>query len=167
MTASNTSVAVRKGLSALMAAVAILAAACTSDEPADTTTTTVVAGTGETTTTTADTSNDPLVFGNGTIPDTVPEGFPIPEEGQVGATMIDRVNGVTEMIVIYPAHIEDVVDYFETNLPATGYTVESSDGTEGRWVVAFSGPASGEVHIENAGSGVTQGLVRFTGQLEG
>lgn len=121
----------------------------------------------ETTTTTADTSNDALVFGNGTIPDSVPEGFPIPEEGSVGATMIDRVNGITELVVIYPAHFEDVVSYFEANLPATGYTIDNSEGTEARWTFAFSGEASGEVFVETAGSGVTQGLIRFTDQLEG
>ena len=167
MTAPTTSSTVRRVMIALVAAVALLAAACTSDDPAETTTTTVASAIEDPTTTTADTSNDPLVFGNGTVPDTVPEGFPIPEEARVGATMIDRVNGVTELVVVYPAQIEDVVDYFETNLPATGYTVDSSEGTDGRWTITFSGPATGEVLLDNAGSGVTQGLIRFTGQDSG
>ena len=165
MIRSNQSPAVRRVLVGLVAALAVLAAACTSDEPVETTTTTTMVD--EATTTTVDTSNDPLVFGNGVVPDTVPVGFPIPEEGSVGATMVDRVNGVTELVVIYPAQLEDVIDYFEANLPATGYTIDSADGTAAQWTIAFSGNATGEVFVETAGSGVTQGLIRFTGQVEG
>ena len=165
MIRSTTPSIVRRTLIAVVAAVAVLGAACTADDPVETTTTTAVEA--DTTTTTADTSNDPLVFGNGEIPETVPEGFPIPEEGRVGATMIDRVNGVTELVVVYPAQFEDVIDYFETNIPATGYAIDSSEGTQARWTISFSGPASGEVFVETAGSGVTQGLIRFTGQADG
>ena len=165
MTSLNSTSAARRALIALLLVLAVAVAACSPSELSETTTT--AGPDAETTTTTVDTSNDDLVFGNGSLPDTVPAGFPIPDEGTVGATMIDRVNGVTEFVIIFPAAFEDVVDYFETNLPATGFAIDNADGTEGRWVIAFSGDATGEVFLETAGSGLTQGLVRFSDQLEG
>ena len=107
--------------------------------------------------------DDPVVFGRGELPATVPSGFPIPAEAVVGTTMIDRINDVTEVALTYPTTVVAVVDYFETNLVAVGYSVDESAGTDGDWTITFShsdGP-SGTIRVVTAGSGVSQGAIRF------
>lgn len=145
---------------AVVAIVAMIAlSACDSSDSASTTTvapettTTVVSG-GD---------DDPVVFGRGELPATVPSGFPIPAEAVVGTTMVDRINDVTEISMTYPATVVAVVDYFETNLVAVGYSVDESAGTDGDWMITFSrtdGPA-GTIRVVTAGSGVSQGAIRF------
>ena len=144
---------------AVLAIVGTMAlSACDSSDSGTTTvapetTTTVVSG-GE---------EDPVVFGRGELPGTVPSGFPIPAEAVVGTTMIDRINDVTEISMTYPATVVAVVDYFETNLVAVGYSVEESAGSDGDWTITFShsdGPG-GTIRLVTAGSGVSQGAIRF------
>lgn len=113
-------------------------------------------------------SDEPLVFGSGSIPGTVPDGFPIPSEARVGSTMVDRTRGVTEVIIVYPANISEVVEYFETNLTAVGYTVDESSGTETRWVIEFSSDGlDGDIVIEAPGGGVSQGTIRLVQPVSG
>jgi len=144
---------------AVLAIVGTMAlSACDSSDSGTTTvapetTTTVVSG-GE---------EDPVVFGRGELPGTVPSGFPIPAEAVVGTTMIDRINDVTEISMTYPATVVAVVDYFETNLVAVGYSVDESAGSDGDWTITFShsdGPG-GTIRLVTAGSGVSQGAIRF------
>ncbi len=107
--------------------------------------------------------DDPVVFGRGELPATVPSGFPIPAEAVVGTTMIDRINDVTEISLTYPTTVVAVVDYFEANLVAVGYSVDESAGTDGDWTITFShsdGPG-GTIRVVTAGSGVSQGAIRF------
>ena len=88
---------------------------------------------------------------------------PIPAEAVVGSTMIDRINDVTEVSLTYPTTVVAVVDYFETNLVAVGYSVDESAGTDGDWTITFShsdGPG-GTIRVVTAGSGVSQGAIRF------
>ena len=107
--------------------------------------------------------DDPVVFGRGELPATVPSGFPIPAEAVVGTTMIDRINDVTEVALTYPTTVVAVVDYFEANLVAVGYSVDESAGSDGDWTITFShsdGPG-GTIRVVTAGSGVSQGAIRF------
>lgn len=120
------------------------------------------------TSTPGEASDEPLVFGSGSIPATVPDGFPIPSEARVGSTMVDRTRGVTEVIIVYPANISEVVEYFETNLTAVGYTVDESSGTETRWVIEFSSDGlDGDIVIEASGGGVSQGTIRLVQPVSG
>lgn len=146
-------------------ALALLVAACNGSS-GDTTTTTIDAAT--TTSTTTDTSGQDLVFAEGEVPETVPDGFPIPDQAVIGSTMIDRTRGVTEMVAVYPANVTEVVDFFETNLPALGYVIDSSSGTDANWTIVFAdGDLDGEIVLVVGGSGLTQGTVRIVTPLSG
>jgi hypothetical protein len=113
----------RNILIAMVAAVALLGAACTSSAEETTTTTTIPAEIPD------------LEFGKGEVPFTVPAGFPIPDTAVIGTTMIDGVNGRTEMIVSFPSPMADVVSFYETNLPATGFEITDSQGIQTRWEI--------------------------------
>lgn len=150
-------------LAALIAVLALVVAACTgsSDDTTDGTTTDDTATT--TTAVGADPDSDePLVFGSGTMPATVPDDFPFPEQAVIGTTMIDRTRDVTEVIATYPADVVDVVAFFETNLEGVGYAVVESTGTDGAWDITFEkGDVSGTLSLETAGSGLSQGTIRI------
>ena len=146
-----------------LAVLAIVATiALTACDSSDSATSTTVAP--DTTTTVASGGDDePVVFGRGELPATVPSEFPIPAEAVVGTTMVDRINDVTEISMTYPTTVVAVVDYFETNLVAVGYSVDESTGTDGDWMITFSradGPG-GTIRVVTAGSGVSQGAIRF------
>lgn len=130
----------------IVAVVAIVAAAC-----------------GGSSAETTSTAGSEVVLGRGSIPQTVPESFPIPEEGVVGATLIDPARGITEMILTFPADTPAVVDYYEQNLPPHGYTIASSDGSETEWRIEFSDDAvDGVMSVQTGGSGVAAAAVQFT-----
>ncbi len=120
-------------------------------------------GSSEDTATTADASASGVVFGRGSVPETVPDSFPIPAEAVIGATLIDTNRGLTEMIITFPASVEAVVMYYEDNLPIGGYEITSSDGTDGEWAMEFNGEGiDGEIRIKAGGSGVASATVRLT-----
>lgn len=136
---------------------ALVLAACTSTEPAATTTTTQAI-----TTTTADPDAD-LVFGDGILPDTVPQSFPIPSQAVVGATMIDRTRSLTEFVLTLPANVDAAVQFFEQNLPALGYEITSSAGSDGKWEMEFSGDGiEGTINLSTGGAGLAFGSISFT-----
>ena len=130
--------------------VALFAAGC-SDSSTDTTT----AGD-------ADTAAG-VVFGRGSVPDTVPDSFPIPDEAVIGATLVDTNRGLTEMVVTFPAAVQAVVTYYEENLPPNGYEITRSDGSDADWVIAFNGEGvDGLLRIRTGGSGLSSGTVQLT-----
>jgi hypothetical protein len=104
-----------------------------------------------------------VMFSRGSVPETVPESFPIPEEAVVGATLVDPDRNVTEMILTFPADTAAVVDYYEQNLPPLGFTILSSDGSETVWRIVFSdSDADGEMGVQAAGSGIAAATVQFS-----
>jgi hypothetical protein len=120
-------------------------------------------GSSEDTTATADADASGVVFGRGSVPDTVPDSFPIPDEAVIGATLIDTNRGLTEMIITFPASVEAVVTFYEDNLPLGGYEITSSDGTDGDWAMEFNGEGiDGVIRIKVGGSGVSSATVRLT-----
>ena len=128
-----------RSLLVVVVAFSLLAAACSDDAPTG------------------------VVFDEGEVPETVPDGFPVPEEGRIGTTLVDYDRGVTEMVLIVPAEVAVVVAYFETNLPSAGYTIESSDGDLAQWNMTFSdNDVDGLVELQAGGTGITQTVVRFT-----
>lgn len=143
----------RKMLIAIIAAVAVFGAACTSDavDP----TTTVPA-------TTIPAEIPDLEFGSGDVPFTVPAGFPVPESAVVGSTMIDGVNGRTEMNINFPATVEEVVDFYEINLPARGFVVILSKGTETEWSITHDKDGTeGVIRLILQGSNLSAGTFSF------
>ncbi|MEA3510151.1 MAG: hypothetical protein U9R51_01830 [Actinomycetota bacterium] len=118
---------------------------------------------GETATTNTDANASVVVFGRGTVPEVVPDSFPIPDEAVIGATMVDPNRGLTEMIITLPASVDAVVTYYEDNLPLSGYEITSSDGSDGEWATDFNGEGvDGEIRIKAGGSGVSTATVRLT-----
>lgn len=115
------------------------------------------------TTTDADTNASAVVFGRGTVPEVVPDSFPIPDEAVIGATMVDTNRSLTEMVITLPASVAAVVTYYEDNLPLSGYEITNSDGTDGEWAMEFNGEGvDGEIRITVGGSGVSAATVRLT-----
>lgn len=104
-----------------------------------------------------------VVFDRGSVPETVPDSFPIPDEAVVGATLVDANRGVTEMVLTFPADTGAVVTYYEENLPSRGYTIAKSDGSGSEWRIDFSGEdVDGMMGVQAGGSGVAAATVQFT-----
>lgn len=152
---------------AVVAVLALILAACsgesTDTEASDATTTTIVTESG-----TSGGEAGELEFGRGQLPETVPADFPIPDEAVIGATMVDRTRDLTQVITTYPANVPAVVEFYEINLPALGYAIDASSGTDASWTIEFSSEAStGEIVLEVGGSGLTQGSLSIVTPIPG
>ena len=154
-------------LIAIVAVIAVLLGACSGEsstsEPREAAPTTTLVESSAS----QDTDQD-LVFGRGQLPDTVPAGFPIPDQAVIGSTMVDRTRDLTEIIVTYPAEVPEVVQFFESNLPALGYSIDMSSGTDARWVIEFSSDGStGELILSVGGVGTTQSTLSIITPVTG
>ena len=143
----------RRTLFALVAVIAIAAAACSgasqeiSSAVADTSTTVALPD---------------LEFGRGVMPVSVPDTWPMPEQAVIGATMIDGVNGRTEVVATFPATVDEVVSYYTTNLPIVGFDITKSEGSDGDWTLEFSGNGvTGMANFKIFGSSATAGALEF------
>ncbi|MDX1691899.1 MAG: hypothetical protein R3290_12850 [Acidimicrobiia bacterium] len=125
-------------LSVLMAVVlAVSLAACGDDEPAE-----------------------PVEFGEGEIPRTMPDSIPVPDGAIIGATLIDRVNNRTEMTVRTRFEFEDLVRFYAFELVSRGFLLDETAGDAQRWVIDFSdGDLRGQVVIAPGGTGTSQAVV--------
>ena len=142
-------------LAILMISLALLSAGCSSS-------TTINTGTEAPARTTVDPAAS-VVFGSGSVPETIPTGFPIPEGAVIGSTLIDRNRELTEMMVRVSADIEALTSFYDTNLPGRGFTVDSSAKEGAGWKLEFSSPAgAGAVEITNEGQGLARAFVTFT-----
>ena len=141
-------------LIAIIAVVALVAAACSGSASGDSTD-----DAAETTTTV---ELPDLEFGRGVMPVSVPEAWPMPDQAVIGATMIDGVNGRTEVVATFPATVVETVAYYTTNLPIVGFEVTTSEGTDGQWSLEFTGQGvTGGATFKAVGSGVTAGTLEF------
>lgn len=97
---------------------------------------------------------EPIEIGDGTLPSTMPRDFPIPPDGVIGATLIDRVNHRTEVTVTMQQEMVPVVQYFQVGLVNAGYVVNRSEGDRSRWTIEFAkGELLGSIDI-NYNTGV-------------
>jgi hypothetical protein len=101
-----------------LVALTFVVAACGDDEPSGTT--------------------ESIVFGEGELPDSVPDDFPIPIGSQVGSTLVDKVNNRTEFTLTIRSDPTSAVQFFQVGLVNEGYVVESSDGNQALWELTFS-----------------------------
>lgn len=144
----------RNILISIVAAVAVFGAACTGTAAETTTTTTPSA--------TIPAEIPDLEFGSGSVPFTVPADFPLPDSAVVGSTMIDGVNGRSEMNVNFPASVGEVVEYYETNLPVLGFEVTDSKGTEFEWEITHTKDGvSGTIHFAFVAASITSSTFSF------
>jgi len=119
----------------------------------------VVAACGDDTVTTD--AGQEVIFGEGEIPATVPDGFPVPASGVIGSTMIDRINHKTEFSVQMAAGSTPVAQFFEVELVNRGYVVTSSMAlSESVWQIQFIlGELAGVVSITSVTTALSQVIV--------
>ena len=146
-----------------VAALAVVASACSGNtvttvvEPSVTSSSTTAGPT-----TTAD-PNESVVFGSGSIPETMPQEFPFPEQAVIGSTLIDRNRNVTEVIFRVPAGVGALAAFYESNLPNRNFTIDSSAGGDTKWDFTFSGNAvTGTIVINLGSQDVSEAVVRVT-----
>jgi len=108
-----------------------------------------------------DDAGDPVVFGEGEIPASVPDDLPVPPGAVVGSTMVDRVNHRTEFALTLAQEADAVVQYYTVNLVSSGFVVDSSAGDPlGTWRIEFSrGEVRGDIVIQPGGSGLAAVVV--------
>lgn len=87
-----------------------------------------------------------VVFGEGEIPSTVPDDFPIPGNAVVGTTLVDKINNNTEFRLTMRSDPTSVVQFFQIELVNAGYVVGSSEGNQTEWTMEFSkGALTGDI----------------------
>lgn len=128
-------------------AVAILGVGC-SDETSTTTTTDSVAV-------------DDVVFGQGSLPETIPESFPLPAGSAIGSTMVIK-DGLTEVVIRVSAAQGVTAEFFNQSLPGEGFTVDRSEADGKTWAIEFSDDvAKGTLDITEPQEGISQAVLRF------
>ncbi len=108
-----------------------------------------------------DDDGEPVTFGEGEVPSTFPDDFPIPPGAVIGTTLVDRVNHRSEFALAVPQAVQEVIQFFLVELVNEGYVVDSSEGTTALWTITFSdGDLVGEVSMQPQSSGAaTQAVV--------
>jgi hypothetical protein len=108
-----------------------------------------------------DDAGEPIVFGEGEIPASVPDDLPVPPGAVVGSTLVDRVNHRTEFALTLAQEADAVVQYYTVNLVSSGFVVDSSAGDPlGTWRIEFSrGELRGDLVIQPGGTGLTAVVV--------
>jgi len=123
----------------------------------------IAAGCGQSTAETSTTTESDVVFGRESVPESVPDSFPIPDEAVIGATLVDTSRGLTEMILTFPAGTSSVVQYYEENLPPRGYEITKSEGSETEWRIDFTDEnVDGVIRVQTGGIGVAAATAQFT-----
>jgi hypothetical protein len=106
-----------------------------------------------------DDDGEPITFGEGEIPRSFPDDFPVPPGAVIGSTLVDRVSHRSEFALGAPQDATATVQFFLVELVNEGYVVESSEGSAAQWFITFSkGDLTGEVSIRPGGS-ATQAVV--------
>ena len=128
-------------------AVAVVGAGCS-----DTSSTTTTAGSVDT---------DDVVFGQGVLPDTIPDAFPLPAGSSIGSTMVIK-GGLTEVVIRISAAQGIAAEFFNQALPGEGFTVDRSEADDSGWVIEFSdGDAKSTLDITEPQQGISQAVLRF------
>lgn len=83
-------------------------------------------------------TTEAVTFGEGEIPESVPDDFPIPGDAVIGTTMVDRTNNRTEFRLTMRSDPTSAVQFFQVGLVNQGYIVGSSDGNQVQWAIEFS-----------------------------
>lgn len=104
--------------------------------------------------------DEPISFGEGKVPASVPADFPVPNGAVVGSTLTDRVNHRTEFAYTIRQEATLVVQYYTVSLVSAGYVVNRSEGDMYSWRIQFSrGELRGDLVIQPGGSGLAAVVV--------
>lgn len=108
-----------------------------------------------------DGGTEPVRFGKGEIPGSVPADFPVPPNGVIGATMVDTINHRTEFSVNVESDLLSLVQFFTIGLVNEGYVVDRSGSlSQTTWEIGFSrGELSGTILVNSDGGGLSQAVV--------
>lgn len=79
-----------------------------------------------------------VVFGEGEIPSSMPDDFPVPDGAVIGTTLVDKVNHRSEFRLTVQADIQVTIQFFEVGLVNSGYIVDVSEGNAAEWTIEFS-----------------------------
>ena len=113
------------------------------------------------TTTTSGPSGDDVVFGQGVMPETIPESFPLPAGSSVGSTMVIK-DGLTEVVVRVNAAQGITAEFFNQGLAQAGFTVDRSEVSDSDWIIEFSDDAAkGTLDISEPVEGISQVVLRY------
>lgn len=94
-----------------------------------------------------------VVFGEGEVPATFPDDFPIPGNSVIGLTLIDPPNHKSEMNLNAASDFVTTVQFFTLSLVSAGYVLETSYGDENRWEIGFRrGELAGTVVVTPQGT---------------
>lgn len=83
-------------------------------------------------------SDEPVTAGEGEIPGSVPDDFPVPPGVVVGTSVVDRTNHRTEFRLSTPEQLTRVVRFFTVSLVERGYVVNDLGGDATGWTIEFS-----------------------------
>jgi hypothetical protein len=104
--------------------------------------------------------DEQVVFGEGEIPASVPEDFPLPGGAAVGSTMVDRVNHRSEFALTVALEADALVQYYTVSLVSSGFVVDYSAGDMFSWRIEFSREElRGEMVIQPGGTGLAAAVV--------
>jgi len=78
-----------------------------------------------------------VAFGEGELPATLPEGFPLPPGSVVGSTLV-TATGLTEVLVRVDGTPDDVAGSLDASLDDAGFTVRSVVVDGDGWFIEFS-----------------------------
>lgn len=105
-------------------------------------------------------TTEAVVFGEGTIPESVPDDFPIPRNAVVGTTLVDKINNRTEFRLTIPADATSTVQFFQVGLVNRGYIINSSEGNAAEWTLTFSnGELQGTIFTTPQGQSASASVV--------
>lgn len=107
-------------------------------------------------------SGDDVVFGDGVLPETIPDAFPLPSGSAVGATMVVTKTGFTEVVMRISAEMGITAEFFSQGLGQNGFTVDRSEADGDGWVIEFSDEsANGTLDISEPVDGISQAVLRY------
>ncbi len=106
--------------------------------------------------------SDAVTFGEGEIPASVPDDFPVPDGVLVGSTMVDRANHRSEFAFTLAQEATAVVEFYTVSLVSAGFVVDSSAGDTVSWRIEFSrGELRGDMVIQPGGAGLSAVVASF------
>ena len=104
-----------------------------------------------------------VVFGEGVMPDTVPADFPVPQASSIGTTLVDNVNGRTEVSMLVAENVEPVAQFFVVNLVNRGYVVDTSSGNDAEWEISFRrDDLDGTIEVRSVGVGTSSAFLALS-----
>ena len=108
------------------------------------------------------TTQGTVVFGEGEIPESFPDDFPIPDRSRVGGFLVDTINNRSEVVLRVQSTVPELAVFYEDSLPSAGFTVESSVETPTRWTITFrEGELMGEISMTQPDSALANVVVEI------